>query len=197
MPDTGEEPVYLAKLAEHAEQYEGMSLLLFIYALPFTHETHRDGRKHETCRLIQPRTHSWGAKFPFCRLQECYQRRPCLLAYSLLIKQKEESKATSSKSRWSTDTSRRLSLNSLKSARTSSMCSTGTSSPMPLVTRARCSTTKCLSSLPLYYVIVLISRVCRMVVYDISLAWTWVFLPPLIHTLLRIHSFLCTLKLSM
>src|ERR1700761_7783052 len=56
---------------------------------------------------------------------------------------------------------------------------------------------KCLSSSPLYYVTVLISHVCGMVVYNISLTRTWVFLPPLIHTLLRIHSFLCTLKLSM
>ena len=56
MPDTGEEPDYLAKLAEHAKRYEGMSLLLFIYALPFTHDTHRNGQKHEMCCLIRPRT---------------------------------------------------------------------------------------------------------------------------------------------
>lgn len=56
MPESREDSVYLAKLAEQAERYEGSFLSsidscatteLFYLRLP------RDGRKHEACCLIR------------------------------------------------------------------------------------------------------------------------------------------------
>jgi len=51
MTQSREDSVYLAKLAEQAERYEGRHLLLLACRCVFiSHD--RDGRKHETCRFI-------------------------------------------------------------------------------------------------------------------------------------------------
>ena len=59
MPESREDSVYLAKLAEQAERYEGKSspFLFWSCALMLYH---RDGGKHEACRLVRPGTHRRG-----------------------------------------------------------------------------------------------------------------------------------------
>lgn len=52
-----EDAVYLAKLAEQAERYEGSSTLLALPSCPVLVLTNlpRNGREHEGCRLCQRR----------------------------------------------------------------------------------------------------------------------------------------------
>ena len=56
MPESREDSVYLAKLAEQAERYEG-ELAHFHPRGRVLTPLCRDGREHEACRVLRPRAH--------------------------------------------------------------------------------------------------------------------------------------------
>jgi hypothetical protein len=63
MPESREDSVYLAKLAEQAERYEGTchcyGQWVILRGLPLSFSL-RDGREYEARRFVRPRTHCRG-----------------------------------------------------------------------------------------------------------------------------------------
>lgn len=59
MPDSREDSVYLAKLAEQAERYEGMCCRVATRHIchMLISGTCRNGREHEECRVLRPGAH--------------------------------------------------------------------------------------------------------------------------------------------
>jgi len=77
MPDSREDSVYLAKLAEQAERYEGIYRKSLLWAILIT--VIRNGREYETRRFIGPGADRRGAQPAFSRIQERHRCPPRIL----------------------------------------------------------------------------------------------------------------------
>ena len=82
MPETREDSVYLAKLAEQAERYEGAHARS-MHARLLTCG-HRDGGEHEAGGVLGPGTHRRGAQPPQRRIQERHRCPSCILAHRVV-----------------------------------------------------------------------------------------------------------------